>query len=80
MGITWFGHLTKRLESMGFTQGLVDPCLFFRKEVEIVVYERDDLYVATQNILVTKLLSFLTIFSQVMFSQKYTSTTTCNQL
>ena len=29
-GATWFNHLTKELTNMGFQQGLVDPCLFFR--------------------------------------------------
>ena len=40
-GATWFNHLTKELTAMGFEQGLVDPCLFFRDGIVLVVYVDD---------------------------------------
>ena len=40
-GATWFNHLTKELTTMGFKQGLVDPCLFFRNGIVLVIYVDD---------------------------------------
>ena len=39
--VIWFNHLTKKLTVMGFKQGLVDPCLFFRNGIVLVIYVDD---------------------------------------
>ena len=41
-GATWYKHLRNRLtKDMGFTQSLVDPCLFYQGKVVLVIYVDD---------------------------------------
>ena len=41
-GATWFKHLRKGLtEDLKFKQSLVDPCLFYRGQVILVIYVDD---------------------------------------
>ena len=40
-GATWYEHLKKGLFARGFTQSKVDPCLFFRKNLILVIYVDD---------------------------------------
>ena len=40
-GATWFAHLNKGLLARGFKQSLVDPCLFFKKDLVLITYVDD---------------------------------------
>jgi Reverse transcriptase (RNA-dependent DNA polymerase) len=44
----WFDHLKAKLESNGFTQSTLDPCLFYSKEIILVCYV-DDIIMAAKD-------------------------------
>ena len=40
-GATWFAHLNKGLLARGFKQSLVDPCLFYKRDLVLITYVDD---------------------------------------
>ena len=47
-GLTWFEHLKKGLELRGLKQSKLDPCLFLKKDLIVIVYVDDCLIFSTK--------------------------------
>jgi hypothetical protein len=61
----WFEHLHDKLVARGFHQSRYDPCLFYSKEVYLVVYVDDVILVSRSEATIDHLIESLKVDSQL---------------
>jgi Reverse transcriptase (RNA-dependent DNA polymerase) len=61
----WFEHLRDKLIARGFRQSRYDPCLFYSKEVYLVVYVDDVIIASCSEAAIDRLIESLKVDSQL---------------